>query len=325
MNRCCEPFANFSDLGEKSRHCEYRGSSVSLTGVKQTKRAWTARVLTPQIWGPGAWATLLGVALSGSVLNAGAQQKPPADRDDQDEPSEQEPPELPPNLPALEVRIDKSKVDLDRRRLEVRMNQPADRVELKLYDESGFMLSEESHNFKGRRAGSALTVYWKKTSAKVGRIEVFAFDKWERFQGIAIVPWSFSVPHEEVVFENNSALIRPSEEPKLNKSLLVIQDAIERYKDLGDISLFIAGHTDTLGQPHHNKQLSRERAEAIALWFLDHGLSLPIFYEGFGESSLKVKTPDETAEPQNRRVDYVLSVDTPSYKTRGGNPAWRKL
>jgi outer membrane protein OmpA-like peptidoglycan-associated protein len=233
---------------------------------------------------------------------------------------------LPPDLPPLEVKIDKAKVDLDQRKLEVRMNQPASRVVLKVYDESGFELYEGTQSFEGRRAGQALVVRWKVDGEEpVGRIEVFAYDKWDRFQGIAIVPWSFSVPHEEVEFENNSAEIRPSEEPKLKASLKLIQDAIVKYEDLGPISLFIAGHTDTLGMPHHNKTLSRNRARAIATWFKTHGMSLPILYEGFGESSLKVKTPDETAEPHNRRVDYVLSIDTPRYKTTRGKPIWRKL
>lgn len=237
---------------------------------------------------------------------------------------EDDPP--PPKLPPLEVHIDKQRVDLERRQLELRMSRPAGRVELKVYGESGMLLAEVEQSFDGKPAKAPLLVRWSTNSDEpVARIEVFAFDKYDYFKGLALVPWSFSVPHEEVVFETNSAEIRPSEEPKLQASLEVIERALQKHEDLGKISLFVAGHTDTQGEPRHNLQLSRQRARAIAVWFRKQGLTLPIAYEGFGETSLKVKTADEVDEPQNRRVDYVLSVEIPRFKSTGGTPSWKKI
>ena len=234
-------------------------------------------------------------------------------------------PALPPNSPPLEMSIDTTKVDLDARQLEVRLNRPAGKVELKVYGESGAMLAEVSQSFAGRSAGTALIVTWSPSSSEpVAKIEVYGYDKYGYYKGIAIIPWSLSIPHEEVVFETNSAVVRASEEPKLLASLTLIRTALDEHKDLGRITLFIAGHTDTRGQPQHNLELSRNRARAISAWFKARGLGVPIAYEGFGETVLKIKTADEVDEAQNRRVDYVLAVEAPRMKT-GGVPAWKQI
>jgi outer membrane protein OmpA-like peptidoglycan-associated protein len=229
-------------------------------------------------------------------------------------------------LPPLAVTIDKARVDLDRHRLEVKMSRKAGHVEIKVYDASGFTIAEEQHDFEGRPPNSTLVVTWSpKSNDPVAKIEVFAHDAYGYYKGIAIIPWSLEIPHEEVNFETNSDAIRTSEEPKLQHSVQQIKEAIDQHKDLGAISLFIAGHTDTQGEAAHNLDLSRRRARAIARWFKQHGLTVPIAYEGFGEHSLKVKTADEVDEPRNRRVDYVLSIDAPRLKSTGAPAAWKRI
>lgn len=230
------------------------------------------------------------------------------------------------DLPPLEVQLDKANVDLEGHRLELRMSRKAGHVELRVFDDSGLVLAEEDHDFSGRPARSRLIVTWSpKTSAPVGKIEVYAYDSEGYYKAIAVVPWSLEIPHEEVNFETNQDAIRATEEPKLQASLELIQRAAKDHEDLGAITLFIAGHTDTRGEAAHNLDLSRRRARAIATWFKRHGLAVPVAYEGFGESSLKVKTADETDEPQNRRVDYVLSIDAPRLKSSGAPAAWKRL
>ena len=80
------------------------------------------------------------------------------------------------------------------------------------------------------------------------------------------------------------------------------------------ITLFIAGHTDTVGSASANLKLSQERARSIAGWFRKRGVRLPISYEGFGETSLAVKTADNVDEARNRRADYVLSDGPPTLR-----------
>jgi outer membrane protein OmpA-like peptidoglycan-associated protein len=225
----------------------------------------------------------------------------------------------------LDVVIDKAKVDIEEHRLEVKMNHVASKVTIKVYDDSGAVLAEEEHDFAGKAAGTPLIVTWSPSSdATVGRIEVFGYDDDGAYKGIAITPWAISIPHEEVNFRRDSAEIDDSEKPKLEASFAKVTDAIASHRDLGRISLYIAGHTDSVGAPAYNLQLSRARAQAIAGWFKKRGLKVPIAFEGFGESALLIKTADEVDEPRNRRVDYILAIDEPVFKTSGFRPAWRR-
>jgi outer membrane protein OmpA-like peptidoglycan-associated protein len=225
----------------------------------------------------------------------------------------------------LELTIDKAKVDLKEHKLEVKMNHIAAKVTVKVFDDSGAVLADEEHPFARVAPGTPLVVTWTPSSdSTVGRIEVFGYDEDGAYKGIAITPWSVSIPHEEVNFRRDSAEIDDSEKPKLEASFAKVAEAATSHKDLGRIALFIAGHTDSVGATAYNVQLSRARAQAIASWFKKRGLRIGIAYEGFGESALLVKTADEVDEPKNRRVDYILSIDEPVFKTSGFRPAWKR-
>ena len=224
----------------------------------------------------------------------------------------------------LEVTIDRAKVDLEGHRLEVKMNRAAEKVRLKVISDAGEVLAELEQPFGGAAPGTALVVAWEpKSPAPVARIEVWGHDTEGFYAGVAIVPWSVKVPHEEVTFENDSDAIRASEVPKLEASLKAILAAAASHKDLGAIGLFVAGHTDTVGSAEHNLGLSRRRAKSIAGWFRQHGLKIPIAFEGFGEHSPLVKTGDEVAEPKNRRVDYILSLEPPRLPSGPVQFGWR--
>ena len=72
-----------------------------------------------------------------------------------------------------------------------------------------------------------------------------------------------------------------------------------------DIS--IIGHTDTVGAADKNRELALTRARAIADRLIAGGLkALAISVESHGEGNLLVKTPDETPEPRNRRVEITV-------------------
>lgn len=238
-------------------------------------------------------------------------------------------------LPPLEVRIEPNDVDLERGRLSLRMSRPASRVTLKVIGLSGAVLADVSQEFDGAPAGSALVVEWpvpEATAAEGGtpsdaiaRIEVFGYDTSDYYKGIAITPWSLVIPHEDVVFETDSAEIRPSETRKLKESLARINAELPRARHLGTITLFIVAHTDTVGSSPYNLKLSMRRAQAIARWFRAQGLKIPIAYDGVGESALLVKTADEVDEARNRRADYMLGIEPPRFKGSGLTPAWKRL
>jgi outer membrane protein OmpA-like peptidoglycan-associated protein len=242
-----------------------------------------------------------------------------------DEPSPRpEPPAAGPRA-ALQVVIDKSKVDLNEHHLELRASRDLVRVTLRVTGDSGVVLADVERELASYPAGKPLVVQWVPSSDEpVVRIEVFAYDVDGYYAGVAIVPWAVSIPHEEVNFRTDSAQIDDSQKPKLDASYAKVTEALAKHPNLG-VTLFIAGHTDTVGEASYNLRLSRRRAQAIAKWFRQRGLKIPIGYEGFGEGALLVKTADEVDEPRNRRVDYILSVDEPAFKTSGVRPTWYRV
>ena len=69
----------------------------------------------------------------------------------------------------------------------------------------------------------------------------------------------------------------------------------------------IEGHTDTVGTPAENKELSERRAAAVVDYLatnfkIDRSRLEPV---GMGEAGLVVATPDQTPEARNRRVAVV--------------------
>jgi outer membrane protein OmpA-like peptidoglycan-associated protein len=229
----------------------------------------------------------------------------------------------------LAVQVEKSKVDLKAHRLEVKMSHPAGKVKITVVGESGATLADETQDFAGRAAGTPLVVTWSPSSDEaVATIDVTAYDAQGSWVGVQISPWFVAIPHEDVNFETDKSDIREGEIPKLEAAFTKLNEVLAKDAAHGKqhpgITLFIAGHTDTVGNAGYNLKLSQARARAIAAWFRKRGVRMPIAFEGFGETAPAVKTADNVDEPKNRRVDYILSDDPPRY---GGGfaPAWKRI
>lgn len=90
-----------------------------------------------------------------------------------------------------------------------------------------------------------------------------------------------------------------------SEALLPAVLAESAARDGADIS--IVGHTDTTGDPADNKALGMLRATLVRDALVAAGLRLDrISTESHGEGNLLVKTPDDTQEPYNRRVEVVV-------------------
>ena len=78
-----------------------------------------------------------------------------------------------------------------------------------------------------------------------------------------------------------------------------------RGRPAPDVS--VIGHTDTQGAPDANEKLGMERAQSIAKLIQEAGLKAhDLTVASHGERNLLVPTPDNTAEPRNRRVEITV-------------------
>jgi outer membrane protein OmpA-like peptidoglycan-associated protein len=216
-------------------------------------------------------------------------------------------------------------VEVEKRRLRFTLSRPAARAKVVVLMDTGKKAFEGEVPFQGAPAGTPLEVTWPPAEGRVLRISVQAFDTSEFFTSVDLFPWRVDVPHEEVHFPSGSADIPPAERAKLEASYTLIADAVKRYGRFAELRLYILGHTDTVGEVASNRELSLRRARSIAGWLRKRGVSLPIYYEGFGEQSPHVPTPDETEEVSNRRAEYILAVEPPSLAQTPFPPQWRKL
>ncbi len=225
-------------------------------------------------------------------------------------------------VPRIAIRADD--VDLENGRLVVRVTEPKGHIALEVWDKHGEALDDVDVPFD-TPPGSPITVAWKQRPGQVaGRFSLKAYDIAEFWSGVESVTF-VDIPHEDVVFESGKWDILPSEEAKLLAPLKQIAVELGKVAGVLPISLYVAGYTDTVGQPADNVELSRKRAAAIATWFRKKGLKVPILHQGFGEAVLAVPTPDATDEARNRRAVYVLTSTTPPASAGFPGGGWRRL
>jgi outer membrane protein OmpA-like peptidoglycan-associated protein len=233
-------------------------------------------------------------------------------------------------VPAPRCDVEKSQADIDAHRLKLKMSLPPGNVKIQVYSTSDSLLAEQQQDFTGRPAGSSLVLTWNPSSADpVGRIEGHASDATGQAScTFKLSSWFVPIDHEDVNFATGSADIQPADVPKLEAAYTKLVEILAKDKAHGSmhagITLFIAGHTDSVGSSSSNLKLSHDRARSIATWFRKRGVKQPIAYEGFGETSLKVSTADNTDEVRNRRVDYILSDDPPKF-SGGYRASWRRI
>ncbi len=232
-------------------------------------------------------------------------------------------------FPPLEVDIREQDVDLVNRTVHFRANQPVDEVELMLYAPSGRLAGQRSFNI-GRRAttqragrGATQRISWGKDAGPVGRLQLKITSVSGRWIVREAMPWRIEVPHREVNFSSGSAAIAQGERPKLDEALQDIREAAKK-SPLENIKLYVAGFTDTVGRTEDNRKLSMQRARALASYFKRHGLSLPVYFRGYGEEALAVRTADGQDERQNRRALYILSQEEPSLSTSVTWGSWQR-
>jgi len=214
----------------------------------------------------------------------------------------------------ITVTYDYDHLDVGKRTLKFQMSRPAGRAELVAYDEDGVEMGRGEAKYKKEPPGTWLTVGWTPSPEKPGakralmRLALRAESSDKLATNVELFPWQVSIPHEDVAFATGSHEVTPTEARKLDESLVKINETAKRAERFVKVKLYVAGHTDTVGNAASNHELSHKRARSLAEYFRRHGLTIPIVYNGFGEDVLRVQTADGVDEAANRRADYVVGA-----------------
>ena len=103
-----------------------------------------------------------------------------------------------------------------------------------------------------------------------------------------------------VYFDFNRSIIRAD-------AARVLDAVVDSIKKLGVKSLLLTGHTDTVGSVAYNQRLSERRAASAKAYLAKHGVPAgEITTVGKGKTDLRVPTPDQVREQENRNVHIEL-------------------
>jgi outer membrane protein OmpA-like peptidoglycan-associated protein len=92
-----------------------------------------------------------------------------------------------------------------------------------------------------------------------------------------------------------------------DESRALVPQILRAVKDRSDPEVAIVGHTDTMGTSAANVELGLKRAMMVRALLVNAGLDPSVIeVTSHGEGNPLVRTPDETPEPRNRRVEISV-------------------
>jgi len=227
----------------------------------------------------------------------------------------------------IEMGVTMEDLNLKANRVRVHLSQPISRLDIDVFGETGQSIGAATiANVNSTPAD----IQWEQSAGDVVRLKLTATGTSGMSTTLDLFPWSYKIPHEEVVFSTGSAAINASEVHKLQSAKSKIDAVLSRFEGskLGfeiPMALYVAGYTDTVGNRVSNRLLSERRAASLAAWFRANGFHHPIHYQGFGENAQAVVTADEVDHPANRRALYVIAAEIPPISDALPAKDWKAL
>jgi outer membrane protein OmpA-like peptidoglycan-associated protein len=100
-------------------------------------------------------------------------------------------------------------------------------------------------------------------------------------------------------FDSGSARIRPESNGRLDR-------IVEYMAHKPGVRIRIAGHTDNVGNPRANKNLSERRARAVRDYLVSHGIAAGrLEAVGRGDEDPVASNDTEEGRQQNRRIEAI--------------------
>ncbi|HMC23303.1 MAG TPA: OmpA family protein [Thermoanaerobaculia bacterium] len=107
----------------------------------------------------------------------------------------------------------------------------------------------------------------------------------------------------EVLFDFNSSALRPASRESLREMANVFQN-------YPNTTLYVEGHTDSIGSASYNKRLSLRRADSVANYLEELGVKgSRINTYGFGKSQPRATNSTAAGRQLNRRVEIHVRAN----------------
>ncbi|MEZ5083299.1 MAG: OmpA family protein [Bacteroidales bacterium] len=105
---------------------------------------------------------------------------------------------------------------------------------------------------------------------------------------------------KNIFFETDKFELKESSKVELNK-------LIEFLNNNPTVKIEIGGHTDNVGSPEYNLELSLNRAKAVNDFLVERGIDqLRILYKGYGETNPIDSNETEEGRANNRRTEFKV-------------------
>jgi outer membrane protein OmpA-like peptidoglycan-associated protein len=108
----------------------------------------------------------------------------------------------------------------------------------------------------------------------------------------------------DVLFDFDSSELRPGED-----GIAELEPLLQEMQADSQLSATIVGHTDSIGTEQYNIGLSERRAQTVANYLMEGGISSDrLRVEGRGESEPVASNQTSEGRQQNRRVDITINA-----------------
>jgi len=102
-----------------------------------------------------------------------------------------------------------------------------------------------------------------------------------------------------ILFDTGKDTIKPESEP-------LLAEIVTLMKSNPGLKISIEGHTDNVGQPKTNQQLSQKRADSVKKWLVKNGVEAGrLLTKGWGDTKPVADNRTEDGRAKNRRVELV--------------------
>jgi len=134
-------------------------------------------------------------------------------------------------------------------------------------------------------------------------LDLTKIEKYEEVErNLTLVPIETgqTVRLNNIFFETGKAELR-------QESFAELDRVVHLLADHATMEIAIGGHTDTVGSPALNKQLSEARATAVEQYFINKGVSAKrLKAKGYGQTKPIAPNSTEEGRQQNRRVEFTI-------------------